>query len=398
MTPEQLREIRWLKSQPFPLEFDRNSIDLENGILPDVVMLQEGEAKGHGFHMEAEFVNDLVAYDQKHYGKRGLKNRFGHPGASDDTMGKQMGYFRNFRTREKGGKMQAIADLHLLEAADFSPTNPNMREWMLRMAEEAPDFVMQSIVFRPGRYYQKAKDGKKKYVYEYTKVKGDDGETYDEWVSADPALGNVYIEFGDRGQHFYTDTVEAGAATDSLFSTEANPHLLVSKALSWLDEHPELKEFALLHPEKVQDFLRSLGIETPKHQPRKTLTMTLKELLFGKDKPAEDVALTPEEVEQLRQKLTDAEKALSTATASLKTAEDSVASLQKEVEALKGTVKERDDKVAELQSKIPAAPRTEGPKDTPLEDNDKGGKAHLSDPVTQTAMERWKARQPAEQS
>lgn len=398
MTPEQLLEIRWLKSKPLPLEFDRSRIDLENGVLHDVVMVQEGEAKGHGFHLEGEFISDVVAYDSKHYAKRGVKNRFGHPGASDDTLGKQMGYFRNFRTREKGGKMQAIADLHLLEAADFSPTNPNMREWMLRMAEEAPDFVMQSIVFKPGRYYQKGKDGKKKYVYEYTKVKGDDGETYDKWVTADPAAGNIFIEFGDKGEHYYTDTVEAGAATDALFSTDANPHLFVSKALAWLDEHPELKEFARQHPEKVQAFLHSLGVETPKPQTPKTLTMSLKELLFGKDKPAEDVALTPEEVEQLRTKLDDAQTALADATKNFKDAEASVAKLQKEVDDMKVTLKERDDKITELQGKIPSAPRTEGPKGTPPELKEPTGKEHLSDPVTQAALARWERLHPAEQS
>src|SRR6056297_1264539 len=103
--------VRWLKSQPVILSFEEGQIDADNGIITDVVMCQAGPAKGHGWHLEESFVEQLVAYDQKHYSEgNGLKARFGHPALSDTTMGSQMGYFKNYRFQD--GK--AIADLHLL--------------------------------------------------------------------------------------------------------------------------------------------------------------------------------------------------------------------------------------------------------------------------------------------
>lgn len=386
MTPETLQQIRWLKSQPLPLEFAADRIDRENGVLYDVVMAEEGEAKGHGMHLEAEFIEDLVAYDQKHYSKRGLKNRFDHPGACDGTMGTQMGYFRNFRTKKKGSKMQAIADLHLLSAADLSPTKPNMREWMLRMAEEAPDFVMQSIVFKPGRYYQRDKAGEKKYIWEYTKEKAEDGREYDTWIPSDPSLGKVYVEFGKKGEHYYTDTVEAGAATNALFSNEANPHLFVSQALAWLDDHPQLKEFARQHPDKVQQFLLSLGI--PEQTTKPQFTMTLMELFFGKETPKEDVTITPEALNELRQKAASADQALASAQKNLADAQALTKQQADEINQLKAGQKALEDQIVELKSKIPAAEPTRGPKDTP-EVEDENANVHLSDPVTQAALARF---------
>lgn len=386
MTPEKLNEIRWLKSRPLPLEFASDRIDRENGILYDVVMAEEGEAKGHGVFLEAEFIEDLVAYDQRHYSKRGLKNRFDHPNGCDTTMGAQMGYFRNFRTRKKGSKMQAIADLHLLAASDLSPTKPNMREWMLQMAEEAPDFVMQSIAFKPGRYYQRDKSGEKKYIWEYTKEKSADGSEYDTWIASDPSMGKIFVEFGKKGEHYYTDTVEAGAATDALFSTEANPQLFVSKALSWLDEHPELKDFARQHPDKVQQFLLSLGIQPEPQKPQ--LTMSLREMFFGKETPTEDVTITPDELKQLREKVASADDALASATKNLADAQALTKTQADEITQLKAGQKTLEDKIVELQAKIPTAEPTRGPKDVPEEET-AASKLHLSDPVTQAAMQRF---------
>lgn len=342
MTPEQIETIRWLRSMPGQLEFAPSQIDAEQGILHDVVMVQEGEAKGHGVHLEEEFISDLVAYDQRNFGERGVKARLGHPGASDNTMGTQLGYFRNIRKRTKGGKMQAIGDLHLLESADISPEKPQMREWVLSMSEEAPDWIMSSIVFRPGRYYQRnKKDKSKKYVWEYVKVKDEDGNEALVWQSSDPKE-KVFVEFGERGAHYFTDLVEDGAATESLFSTGANPHLFVSQVLEFLDSHPELKQFAQQHPEKVSDMLLRLGIN-PK--PKPSLKMSLKEMLFGKEKPETDNTLSPDDVAELRQKMTDAEAALSKAATDLQ-------ALQAEANQLKVALQAKDTELATAKARV----------------------------------------------
>lgn len=357
MTPEKLAQIRWLRSAPTTLDFESARVDSENGILYDVVMVQEGEAKGHGFHMEAEFISDLVAFDRKVFGERGVKARLGHPGMSDNTQGTQMGFFRNIRERKKKGKMQAIGDLHLLEASNISPSKPDMRDWVLSMAVEAPDFIMSSIVFRPGRYYQRAKDGKKKYVYEYTKVKGDDGSEYDKYVYPESSLGKVFIEFGQRGEHYNTDLVEDGAATDHLFSNQANPHLFVAQLGEWLDDHPDIRTFIQQNPAQVQAFLERAGIQQPK--PKPALKMGLKEILFGKDKVEDDATITPEEINELRTNLAKADQALKNADEQikalgeeLKALKSGLAETEKQRDALNAKVEELNQKAADVHTKL----------------------------------------------
>lgn len=386
MTAETLAAIRRMKSMPTLLEFEPSKIDAENGILHDVVMVEEGEAKGHGFHLESEFISDLVKYDARVFGSRGVKARLGHPGMSDDTMGSQMGYFQNFRERKKKGKMQAIADLHLLESADISPTKPNMREWVIGMADEAPDFIMSSIVFRPGRYYQKAKDGKKKYVYEYVKVKGDDGEEYDKWVSSDPALGKIFIEFGTKGEHYYTDLVESGAATESLFSNTANPQLFVARLGEWLDDNPDIRTFINTHPEKVQAFLDRIGFKTQPTKPTRKMS-SLKELLFGKEKPDTETALSAEEVQSLRDSVTKADAALAAAdkkntelAEENKALKSGLAETEKQRDALSEKVTELEKKAADVHTKM----KTET--DPPAAE-----KSWESDPINQRALKAFAA-------
>jgi hypothetical protein len=384
MTPQQLDQIRWMRSNPRTLEFDSSRIDAEQGILYDVVMAEEGDAKGYDVALEEEFINDLIAYDIKHYSKIGVKNRFGHPNASGDTMGTQMGRFLNFRTRKKGGKMQAIADLHLLEASNLSPTKPNMKEWMVSMAKEAPDFVMQSIVFKPGRYYQKFKDGSKRHIWEYQKTKQQDGSTSETWISSDPVLGKIYVEFGAKGEHYYTDTVEAGAATESLFSNDANPHLFVSKALSWLEDHPELKSFAQQHPEKVSEFLSQLGIQLQTPKPKNP--MNLLEKLFGK-KEAEDTELSAEELQELRSKMSEVETMLSKANTDMTTLTGEVKSLKETIETKDLALSKANARIEELE-KEPAAGHTNGDKG---DEGDSDVKSYHKDPMTARAIASYQA-------
>jgi len=367
----ELHTIRRMHSMPALLEFEASNIEADAGIIRDVVMVQEGEAKGHGFHIEAEFITDLVAYDQASFGRSGLKARLGHPGMSDDAMGTQMGYFRNYRTREKRGKMQAIADLHLLEAADASPVRPGMREWVIQMAGEAPDFIMSSIVFKPGRYYQKARGGDKRYVHEY------DADGHYQY----PDEGKkIFIEFGDNGEHYYTDLVEAGAATDRLFSNTANPRLFVARLGEWLDDNPDIREFITTNPDKVQAFLDRIGF-TPTHTPQPFTKMSLKELLFGKDKPENDTALSAAEVQELRDKLAAADTEL--------------ARLAEENTSLKSGIAETERQLGAAQLRITelekaaAAAHTEL---TPDEDDEKTEKVWDNDPVNQRARRAYQMK------
>jgi hypothetical protein len=288
--------VRWLKSQPVILSFEEGQIDAENGIIRDVVMCQAGPAKGHGVHLEESFVEQLVAYDHKNYSEgNGLKARFGHPALSDTTMGSQMGYFRN--QRYKDGK--AIADLHLLDSAELSPKAPQMRSWMLSMAQEANDFVMSSIVFQPSGYYQYDPETGARVELE-TSSWGQPRVQYDG--------ERVYVDFNEEkgARHYYTDLVEAGAATNSLFSQEFNRDKFAVRTIEWLQENEDILSFIKQEPGKIVEMCEKLGVDLPK--PKITFgdkITALKNWLNGQDEPAQNWE------EQLQSLTAEHDKALS---------------------------------------------------------------------------------------
>ena len=355
-------DVRWLRSRP-TAGMAAENIDAEAGIIRDVVMVQEGEAKGHEVFLDAEFIDSIVAYDNRHFSKIGLKGRFGHPGASSETMGTQLGIFKNFRKRDQDGKAQAIADLQLLEASELSPSHPGMRSWVLKMAEEQPDFMMSSIVFRGDGYYQRDTEGKKhKLSIAYSEDKGRYFKEYKE------EYGPVFIAFGD---HYYTDLVEAGAATDNLFSNEANPHLFVAQADQFLYDHPELKEFIQANPEKVTAFFATLGIsltgKTTTVEPTRTSPPMAKESFnFFKWLSGESQA-EAEDIETIRTELSTAQKDVTALKSEKEAAENRVNELTEGNNALQSAVAElgtrlaaATDRIAELEAK-PAALHSGGP-------------------------------------
>jgi hypothetical protein len=245
-----LKDIRRLKSKPLSFGSHKPQIDPQTSVLKGVVMAQVGEAKGHGIHLEQGFIDALIAYDNQHFSEIGIKARFDHPALCDGTMGTQLGKFTNFRV--EGDK--AVADLQLLDAANISPVRPNAKDWVLKMAEESPDFLMSSIVFNSAGYYQRDANGDKLVLY----TRNAQGQM--EWKNDyNPDYGNIYVEMGD---HYYTDIVEAGAATDNLFSEQFNQDKFGVQATSFFEEHTELHDFLKANPSVVAEFLGKIGVLT----------------------------------------------------------------------------------------------------------------------------------------
>ncbi len=331
---EKTYDIRWLRSRPTSGGYTAEKVDTQLGIIYDVVMVQEGEAKGHRVNLDEDFIRDIVAYDNRVFGDRGVKVRFGHPKASSDTMGTQMGVFKNIRERKHEGKWQAIGNLHLLDAADDSPTHPGMRTWMLKMAVQQPDFVMMSIVFAPGAYFQRNKNGGKNYI------KGE--------REVDPDLGEVFVEFGAKGEHHYTDAVEQGAATDKLFSNQINPHLFVAQADEFLSEHPQITEFIKAHPEKVTAFFASMGINITQSSGKKMDKFNLFKWLSGESQtPAEG-----EDLESVRTALTEVQTEVTALKAEKITAENRVQELASEVEGLNTSLRAANEELKAVNTQL----------------------------------------------
>ncbi len=292
MNIHTLHHVRRFRSQPVGLAGGR--IDAEAGIIHDVVMVEEGPAKGHGVHLDADFVENLVAYDRANFAERGVKARLGHPDMCSNAQGTQLGFFRNIRKRKQGDKMQAIGDLHLLDAADLSPSKPNARAWALQMAAEAPDFFMSSIVFLGSGYYQRKGNNHKKPVLEEA--------DYDAELP-------LFVEFDaeNGAAHFNTDLVADGAATSSLFSTGANPHLFVSRVHEFLDENPEVFQFAQANPDRVQELLLRLGIAHTTPAQKKMSKFSLMKWLSGEPQEADP---TPDDLTRLRSELSGVRESL----------------------------------------------------------------------------------------
>ena len=238
---------RWFSGAK--MSFANTNVDHEAGIIRNVILCQVGEAKGHGVHLEQSFIDDLNAYAQK-YHQKGMKCRFGHPSMSTDALGSEAGRFHNFSV--DGNKIRA--DLHLYNSANLSPTHPNMANYLWSMAEEDPEGIMTSIVFKPKYEYQYDDKGKRIDIW-FCDKKGRwkrCTNTHGEANKFDPDK-NLYVELDD---FYFTDIVDQGAATDKLFSAQFNRDKFAVIATEFLNEHPEIDSFLSENPEKLTEFLQ----------------------------------------------------------------------------------------------------------------------------------------------
>lgn len=234
-------------------------VDRANGVLRDVQIVLEGEAKGHGVWLDRAFC-EAVAAAGNAMGEAGVKVRFGHPAMCADAIGTYLGRATNFAVasfrRAGTGEEVAgvVADIAVDKFADRA-------EWVLNMAESAPDTFGQSIVFTYGDFKVKDADGAE-HSYQAECVDGVEDpdsktgrktvKTPAEW-RAQSADGRVYAVLGKLHGTDFTDTP---AATDGVFSDTS----LAAEAERMLDEHPEVLAAVEAHPEKVYEFCARIGI------------------------------------------------------------------------------------------------------------------------------------------
>ena len=208
----------------FAQAFAKAQIDEDNGILRDVVLVQEGEAKGHDVRLDGKFVKKITKLG-KAQGDSGVKSRFGHPAMSEDANGTQLGRFKNFRNRRMadGIGVESIADLHLFSEEILGASNkvPNI-EWFIGMAKDNADAFGNSIVFHS------AGTEEREFELENGEIEMRDFEL--------PPLSLPW-----------SDLVNEGAATESLFSSE----MMIDKAVRFLDSNKDIYEMLCAHPDAV---------------------------------------------------------------------------------------------------------------------------------------------------
>ena len=126
-------------------QFKKGKVDFENRIIHDVVLIEpDREASGHGMYVDQTMVDQVVEFGQAGPAV-GFKAKFDHPSMCFSSMGSQLGRLKNFRSNDSG---QAIADLHVGNYTEDAPGG-DMGKWLLRVADEDPDQVGFSIVFKP---------------------------------------------------------------------------------------------------------------------------------------------------------------------------------------------------------------------------------------------------------
>ncbi len=229
-------------------------VDAEAGIIYGVKVCTEGEAKGHGYHIDAEFVETVCT--QGNALKRGLKARFGHPNMCSDALGTFLGRFKNFScgpSPMEGGNTAAtcFADLHLSDTAKDAPSG-DLYSYIIGMAEKESDVFGSSIVFTAGSSYRKNEQGDRIYPYNN---KGERNENFRETKGPD------YVECETLHA---CDCVDSPAVNDGLFSAfsaeavagqiteflDLNPQIF-----DLLQENPAVMEAISCHGERFEEFI-----------------------------------------------------------------------------------------------------------------------------------------------
>jgi hypothetical protein len=239
-------------------------IDRENGIIEGVKVCTEGQASGHGVHLDGEFIEAVV--EKGNEKKQGLKARFGHPNMCSTALGTFLGRHKNFRTettrRDDGSKaLTAVADLFLSNEAKSTP-NGDLYGYVINMAENEPDMFGESIVFTPGDYYRRTKSGKKaRHQYQIGKdgetLRNSDGQKAFKWVDEkgddidtdeDPIIHRDYVEC--KTLHA-CDVVDDPAANDGLFS-RFSQETIAGQITEFLDLHPQIWDVLEANPQVIE--------------------------------------------------------------------------------------------------------------------------------------------------
>jgi hypothetical protein len=229
-------------------------IDRQAGALYGVNVVTEGEARGHGVNLDADFVRETIK--QGNEKKQGLKSRFGHPNMSSTALGTFIGRVKNLReTTGPNGELIAKGDLFLSNSAKEAPQG-DLFAYVLSLAEEDAKAFGMSIVFSPGKIFRKTDKGEKAYP-QYEKT--DDGLKLSKYIDKDGndigrdvnIIDRDYVECDELHA---TDLVDDPAANpDGVFSA-FNDATIAGQVSEFLDLHPQVFELAKSRPEIIQIF------------------------------------------------------------------------------------------------------------------------------------------------
>jgi len=124
---------------------DREGGDRGAGLISGFAVITRGEALGHGFWVDQEFLAQ-VNQQMIDAGDAGIKSRFTHHGLSADGLGSYLGRVKN--PRLDGDILRA--DLHFAKSAHETPDG-DLASYTMDLVAEDPDALGASIVFQRDR-------------------------------------------------------------------------------------------------------------------------------------------------------------------------------------------------------------------------------------------------------
>ncbi len=142
-----------IRLRTLPVTSAPESVDVAAGVIRGVSAMQAVEALGHGMEIDQISLQQVAALGNAAGGK-GIKVRFGHPGACDNALGTLVGHATSFRVA--GNKV--LHDITLTDAAAISPKG-DLRAYVLKMAQDNPQDFGMSVVIKAQRAWKLAEGG-----------------------------------------------------------------------------------------------------------------------------------------------------------------------------------------------------------------------------------------------
>lgn len=139
-------------------------VDRPNKIIRGYVMALHGPFKDGRGEFDDQSLSKIVELGNA--APNGLKSRLGHPGMSDDGLGKYLGRAKSLRldkaTAIRDGKPVTVnavrGDLHLNDAAFTSPSG-NLGGYVMDLADSDSDALSSSLVLRTDKEKRLGPDG-----------------------------------------------------------------------------------------------------------------------------------------------------------------------------------------------------------------------------------------------
>ena len=262
----KIKELSKEHFKSIPLfENQSTNVDRENGIIKNIVIVQEGVDKDNG-NFTKEFLNELLKAAQEQ--TQGVKSRFGHPNMCKTTLGTFIGRYKDFSIIEDEGKSKLIANLYLDEITKKTQVEGqgiSYFEYLMDMSENNPDMFGNSIHF--------ACD----VTFEEKEINDD----------------VIYVETYHSLKSFVaSDLVDSPCATDNLFKSSEDFGIQVT---SFLDANPQIFELVKEKPELIENFMKRYeNYNKEKKSKKSNIKMSIKNViksLFGGNFKDVDVTL-----------------------------------------------------------------------------------------------------------